>query len=186
MSCPADWYSAAGMAACTRCGDGFVTADRISCVACAAGQFEDEATGFSCKSCPADWYSDEGKDACKYCGNGAAVTGPATCAACAAGSEAATSAVRPRGGLFYLPFDSDVKLDPAAAAPRYHALGWKSAGSPLVGSSAACAFCHATKPRHAAGRGMKPHEPGMGERNGGVVVRHRGSLERAAPQRGRI
>ena len=57
---------------------------------------------------------------------------------------------------------------PAAAAPRYHALGWKSAGSPLVGSSAACAFCHATKPRHAAGRGMKPHEPGMGERNGGV------------------
>ena len=43
----------------------------------------------------------------------------------------------------------------------YHSLGRKSAGSALVGSydSRDLASYHSRKSRHAAGRGMKPHEP---------------------------
>ena len=118
--CPAGYYSNTG-----------ASEGASACTICAAGQFDHDASagdGVSsrtpCVAVPAGSYG-VGGTARAYCPAGSyrATPGAAAhtdCAACAAGSEAATSAVRPRGGLFYLPFDSDVKLDPAAAAPRFH------------------------------------------------------------------
>lgn len=89
LPCADGTYSEAHAFACTPCGPGFESTDRISCNQCPIGFISTNTTNVACSQCPLGKYSDPTNTQCIDCDAGTISNAPSsTCTLCPIGSFA--------------------------------------------------------------------------------------------------